>query len=166
MRIIIVVLVFLISLNLTALSQVQRLHSNNNLRENITNKISVMEGAEPYTKAISTNYKIKPGEKLNIYNLNGSIRFVGWNKNYVKITAIKKAFINCCDLSDIHMVLSTLNGLNIKTVNTSNDVRAGIDYIINIPKDTLIGDILTQGDVKFKNLPDSVINKTRRISNR
>ena len=166
MRVLIVVIVVLISINLTALAQVRPAHSNSNLRENISNKISVMEKNEPFTKVISTNYEIKPGEKLNIYNLNGSIKFVGWNKNYVKITAIKKAFINCCDLSDIHMVLSTLNGLNIKTVNISNDMRAGIDYIINIPKNTSIGDIITQGDVKFKNLPESVINNTRRLSNR
>ena len=166
MRALIVVIVVLISINLSALGQVRQVHSITNLRENITNKISVMEKDKPFTKVISTNYEIKPGEKLNIYNLNGSIRFVGWNKNYVKITAIKKAFTNCCDLSDIYMVLSTLNGLNIKTVNISNDMRAGIDYIINIPKSASIGDILTQGDVKFRNLSDSVINNTRRLSNR
>lgn len=166
MRVLIVVLVVLVSLNLSALSQTRPLNHNTKLRENMPNKISVMERTEPFTKSISTNYEIKPGEKLNIYNLNGSIRFVGWNKNYVKITAVKKAFINCCDLSDIHIVLSTLNGLNIKTVNTSNDVKAGIDYKIYIPKDTLIGEILTQGDVKFRNLPDSVISNTRRLSKR
>ena len=166
MRVLIVVIVVLISINLTALAQVRPVHSNTNLRENIPNKISVMERTEPFTKVISTNYEIKPGEKLNIYNLNGSIRFVGWNKNYVKITAIKKAIRNSFDLSDIHMVLSTLNGLNIKTVNISNDIRAGIDYIINIPKNTSIGDIVTQGDIKFKNLPESVINNIRRFSNR
>ena len=166
MRVLIVVIVVLISINLTALAQILPVHSNTGLRESISNKISVMEKTEPFTKVISTNYEIKPGEKLNIYNLNGSIRFVGWNKKYVKITAIKKVFTNCCDLSDIHMVLSTLNGLNIKTVNISNDMRAGIDYIISIPKNTSIGDITTQGDVKFRNLSDSVINNTRRLSNR
>jgi len=166
MRVLIVVLVVLVSLNLSALSQTRPRNSITKLRENIPNKISVMERDEPFTKVISTNYEIKPGEKLNIYNLNGSIRFVGWNKNYVKITAVKKAFRNCCDLSDIHMVLSTLNGLNIKTVNISNDVRAGIDYTINLPKNTSIGDILTQGDVKFKNLSDSVVSNSRRLSNR
>lgn len=166
MKVLIAVIVVLISINLTALAQVRPVHSNTSLRENIPNKISVMERNEPFTKVISTNYKIKPGEKLNISNLNGSIRFVGWNKSYVKITAIKKAFINSYDLSDIHMVLSTLNGLNIKTVNISNDMRAGIDYIINIPKSASIGDIITQGDVKFRNLSDSVINNTRRLSNR
>lgn len=125
-----------------------------------------MEKTEPFTKVIRTNYEIKPGEKLNISNLNGSIRFVGWSKDYVKITAIKKTFINSNDLSKIHMVVSTLNGLNIKTVNISNDMRAGIDYIINIPKNISIGDITTQGDVKFKNLTDNVINNIRRLSNR
>jgi len=166
MRVLIVVLIVLISLNLTALAQVRSVNSNTNLRENIPNQISAMEKEGPYTKSISANYVIKPGEKLNIYNLNGSIKFVGWNKDYVKITAIKKSFVNCCDLSEIHMVLSTLKGLNIKTVNISNDVRAGIDYIINIPRNTSIGDIVTQGDVKFRNLPNSVINEARRLSNR
>jgi len=167
MRVIIVMLIVLISLNLNALSQIRSAaNSSTNLRENNSNKISVMEKDEPFTKAISANCKIKPGEKLNIQNLNGSIKFIGWNKNYVKITAIKKTFRNCCDLSKIHMVLSTLKGLNIKTVNISDDVRARIDYVINVPKNTSIGDILSQGDVKFRNLPDNVINKTRRLSNK
>ncbi|MDP8204205.1 MAG: hypothetical protein P9L95_06710 [Candidatus Tenebribacter mawsonii] len=166
MRVLIVVLIVLISLNLTSLSQFRQVNYNTNLREYVPNKISVREKEGPYTKSISTNYEIKPGEKLNVYNLNGSIKFVGWNKNYVKITAIKKSFVNCCNLSEIHMVLSTLKGLNIKTVNISNDVEAGIDYIINIPKDTSIGDVVTQGDVEFKNLPDYVIKNTRRLSNR
>ena len=167
MRVLIVMLIVLICINLNALSQIRSIsNSSTKLRENNSNKISVMEKEEPFTKAISTNYKIKPGEKLNIQNLNGSIKFVGWNKNYVKITAIKKAFRNCCDLSKIHMVLSTLKGLDIKTVNISDDVRARIDYVINIPKNTSIGDILSQGDVKFRNLPDNVINNTRRLSNR
>lgn len=166
MRILIFVLVFLVSFNLSALSQIRPIQSNTNLRENNPNKISIMENSEPYTKTINTKFEMKPGEKLNIQNSNGSIKFVGWNKNYVKITAIKKTYNNCCDLSKIHMVMSTLQGLNIKTVNVSNDVRAKIDYIIRIPKNTSIGDILTQGDVKFINLSSNVINNTRRLSNR
>jgi len=167
MRVLIIVLVILISVNLTALAQIRSTTNPiTNIRENNPNKISVMEKDEPFTKAISTTHRIKPGEKLNIQNLNGSIKFVGWNKNYVKITAIKKAFRNCCDLGKIHMVLSTLAGLNIKTVNISDDVRARIDYVINIPRNTSIGTILSQGDVKFRNLPDNVINKTRRLSHK
>ncbi len=166
MRVLIVVIVVLISINLTALAQVRPAHSNTNLRESNPNKISRMENDGPYTKTISTKCEIRPGEKLNIYNLNGSIKFVGWNKNYVKIIAIKRTFINSYDLSEVYMVLSTLKGLNIKTVNNSNDMQAGIDYIINIPKNTSIGDIVTQGDVKFRNLPNRVINDARRLSNR
>jgi len=166
MRALIIVLVILISVNLAALAQIRSVNPSTKLRENNPNKISMMEKDEPFTKTISTNFKIKPGEKLNIHNLNGSIKFVGWNKNYVKITAIKKVFRNCCDLSKIHMVLSTLQGLNIKTVNISDDVRARIDYVINIPMNTSIGNILSQGNVKFRNLPANVINNTRRLSNR
>ncbi len=156
----------MVSLNLAALSQARSLNSNTCLRENIPSKISVMEKNVPFTKSISTKYVIKSGEKLNIDNPNGSIKFVGWNKNYVKITAIKRVFINCCDLGKIHMVLSTLKGLNIKTVNVSNDAQARIDYIINIPKNTSIGDITSRGDIKFKNLPDYVVTNIQRLSNR
>lgn len=166
MRVLIVVIVVLISINLTALTQVLPARSNTNLRENTTNKISVMEKNEPFTKVISTNYQIKSGEKLNIYNLNGSIKFVGWDKNYVKIKAIKKVFKNSYDLSKIHMVLSTLKGLNIKTVNVSDDAKARIDYIINIPMNTSIGNVTSIGNIKFKNLPDYVVTNIRRLSNR
>jgi len=66
----------------------------------------------------------------------------------------------------IHMVLSNLKGLNIKTVNTSDDLRAKIDYVIHVPQNTLIGDILSQGDVKFRNLPKNIVNNSRRLLNR
>jgi len=166
MRTLIIVLIVMVSLNITALSQARSVNSNTRLRENMPSKISVMEKNVPFTKSISTNYEIKSGEKLNIYNPNGSIKFVGWNKNYVKITAIKRVFVNCCDLSKIHMVLSTLKGLNIKTVNVSDDAQARIDYIINIPENTSIGNVTSRGDVKFKNLPDYVVTNIRRLSNR
>ena len=113
MKVLIFVLVSLISLNLSALANIRSNNSNFNLTENISHKLSVMENNKAYTKSINTNYSIKPGEKLNVYNLNGAIKFIGWNKPYIKITAIKKVFRNCCDLNDIYMTLHTLNGLSL-----------------------------------------------------
>ena len=166
MRVLFIVLGFLISLNLIALANIGSHNFNTNLTEHISNKISVMENIETYTKSINTNYSIKPGEKLNVYNLNGSIKFIGWNKHYIKITAIKKVFKNCCDLNDIHLTLNTLNGLNIETINNSTDGRARIDYIINIPKSTIIGDIFTKRDIQYENLPNKVLDNIKRLSNR
>ncbi|MDA3813895.1 MAG: hypothetical protein PF570_06535, partial [Candidatus Cloacimonetes bacterium] len=85
---------------------------------------------------------------------------------YVKITAVKKVFRNICDLDCIHMTLNTLNGLVIETVNISKDNRARIDYIINVPKDTFIGDIFTKGNIRYENLPNKVLSNIRRLSNR
>jgi hypothetical protein len=166
MRVLIVVLIVLVSLNLTALSKARSVNSSTILRENLSNKISVMERNIPFTKSISTKYEIKPGEKLNIYNPSGSVKFVGWNKNYVKVTAIKRVYVDSYDLSKIHMVLSTLKGLNIKTVNISDDTQARIDYIINIPKNTSIGSVTSRGNIKFRNLPDYVVTDIRRLANR
>ncbi len=166
MKVLFIVLVFLISLDLMALSNERSINSNTNLKENTSNKISIMENVEPYTRSINANYAIKPGEKLNVYNLNGSIKFIGWNKNYVKITAVKKVFRNSCDLDCIQMTLSTLNGLIIETINISNDDRARIDYIINVPKNTIIGDILSNGNIQYENLPNKVLSNIRRLSNR
>lgn len=166
MKILILFLVILLSLNLSALINIRSINSIPDLTENISNKFSIMENSEPYTRSYNTNYAIKQGEKLNVYNLNGSITFIGWNKNYVNITAIKKVFRNSSDLNDVHMTLNTLNGLNIETVNISNDDRARIDYIISIPKTTLIGEILTRKNVKFKNFPNDILNNIRRLSNR
>ena len=166
MKVLFIVLVFLISLNLTALSNERSINSNTNLRENISNKISIMENVEPYTRYINTTYAIRSDEKLNVYNMNGSIKFIGWDKNYVKITAVKKVFRNSCDLDCIQMTLNTMNGLIIETINISNDDRARIDYIINVPKNTIIGDILSNGNIQYENLPNKVLSNIRRLSNR
>lgn len=166
MKILILLLVLLISLNLTALANVRLNNSNSNLTENISHKFSTIENRKAFTKSTNTNYSIKQGEKLNVYNLNGSIKFIGWNKQYIKITAIKKVFKNCCDLNDLHMTLNTLNGLTIETINNSHDSRARIDYIINVPKNILFGEIFTRGNIKFKNLPNDILGNIRRLSNR
>ena len=166
MRVIFIVLVFLLSLNLLALANIGSHNFNTNLTENISNKISVIEDIRSYTKSLNTNYSIKPGEKLNVYNLNGSIKFIGWNKHYIRITAIKKVFKNCCDLNDINMTLNTLNGLNIETINNSTDDRARIDYIINIPRNTIIGDIFTKRNIQYENLPKKALDNIKRLSNR
>ena len=125
-----------------------------------------MENCEPYTKQINTNYTIKFGEKLNVYNLNGSIKFIGWNRDYIKIIAVKRVFNNSSDLHDIHMTLNTLDGLTIETVNITNDTRARIDYIINVPKDIFIEEVYSTKSVIYKNLPNDIMNNARRLSHR
>ena len=166
MRVLKLLVVVLLSSNLLALSQVRPKNSNSNFRENKPNQISILKNNKPYTKSTITNYAIKSDQKLNVYNLNGSIKVIGWNKNYIKITANKKVFRKCCDLKDLHMTLNTINGLTIETINNSDDDRARIDYIINVPKNTLIGDIFSRGNIKFINLPSNILNNTRRLSNR
>ena len=166
MRVLILLLVFLLSFNLLALSQIRPMHSNSDFIENRSHQISVMEDNEPYTNSTITNYVIKPDQELNVYNLNGSIKVVGWNKNFVKITAIKKVFRKCCNLEDLHMMLNTINGLTIETINNSDDGRARIDYVIYVPKNIIIGDIFTRGNIKFNNLPSDILNNTRRLSDR
>ena len=166
MRVLILLLALLLSSNLLALSHIRPINSNSDFRENKHNQISVLENNKPYTKSTITNYAIKSDQKLNVYNLNGSIKVIGWNKNYIKITANKKVFRKCCDLEDLHMTLSTINGLTIETINNSDDDRARIDYVINGPQNTLIGDIFTRGNIKFNNLPSNILNNTRRLSDR
>ena len=64
------------------------------------------------------------------------------------------------------MILNTIDGLTIETINNSDDDRAKIDYVINVPQNTLIGDIFTRENIKFNNLPSNVLNNTRRLSDR
>ena len=166
MRVLLLLLVFLLSFNLMALSQISPMNTNSDFIENRPNQISVIENTKPFTKSTITNYVIKPDQELNVYNLNGSIKVIGWNKNYIKITATKKVFKKCCDLDDLHMMLNTINGLTIETINNSDDGHARIDYVINVPKNTLIGDIFTRGNIKLNNLSSDILNNTRRLSNR
>ena len=147
MRVLSLLVAFLLSFNLLALSHVSPKNSNSDFRENKPNQITVLENNKPYTKSTITNYAIKSDQKLNVYNLNGSIKVIGWNKSYIKITANKKVFRKCCDLEDLHMTLNTINGLTIETINNSYDKRARIDYVINVPQNTLIGDMFTKGDI-------------------
>ncbi len=166
MKIFTLLIIIIISFNLTALSNVRSINRISKISNNISSKLSFMERNKPYTKNICTNYTIKPGEKLSVYNVNGSIKFIGWSKDYIKITAIKKAYDNCNDLNDIHMTLCTLNGLNIETISMSKNCRARIDYVINVPKDTLFGEVYSKEKVEFKNLPKSTMSSILVLSHR
>jgi len=166
MKALTLLIILLVCLNLTALSNTSSINRVPKITNQFSNKLSFIERNKPFTKNICTNYAIKPGEKLSVYNVNGSIKFIGWNKNYIKITAIKRTYHNCNYLNDIHMTLNTFNGLNIRTVSTSKDCRARIDYVINVPKDTLFGEVYSKEKIKFKNLPNDIMNNILVLSNR
>jgi hypothetical protein len=166
MRVLIFFLIILISINLSASFNIPMNRTDFNIAENFSNKVTFIKSNEPITKSIKTQYEIKPGEKLNIYNMNGCIKLIGWDEDHIKIVAIKIVYQNCKNLNDLHMTLDTLNGLNIETVNCLKDNRARIDYIINIPKDTLIGEIYSKKNILYKDLPDKILNNIRVLSNR
>ena len=83
MKALTLLIILLVCLNLTALSNTSSINRVPKITNQFSNKLSFIERNKPYTKNICTNYAIKPGEKLSVYNVNGSIKFIGWNKNYI-----------------------------------------------------------------------------------
>lgn len=159
------IFVILLTLNLSALSNIKSLNKLSKVNDIFSNKLSVIKRQRIYTNNITTNYSIKHGEALNVYNAHGSIRFEGWDKSYVKITATKKTFKNCNELNNIHIALSTFNGLIIETVNAP-DSCAKIDYVINVPKDILIGEVYSTEKISFNNVSRDIRNNILKLSHR
>jgi len=153
------------SIGLAALSTSPQSSKVTTIHNNFSNKISSAQRQRIFTKNIVANYSIKPGETLNVYNPNGSIVFIGWNYDYIKVTAVKKAYTNYSELDNIHMTLNTIKGLSIETVH-SPDCCAKLDYVINVPKDIAIREVYSSKGVSYKNLSRAITKNVQRLSYR
>lgn len=151
MKTIFLLIVTLLAVNLTGLRCPEPDTGNvstNYKKRNVTSASFVEKSTEIFTN----RYKIKKGNTINVYNFKGSIKLIGWDRNYVEVKAVKKAQGYGNDLDKIDILANSGNGLTIQTIDNMGNSKVIVNYTIKIPKFCVIGNIVTKGKISYKNL--------------
>ncbi|MCK4694820.1 MAG: hypothetical protein KAT74_03615 [Candidatus Cloacimonetes bacterium] len=112
--------------------------------------------AQNLTETFTNRYNIEEGNKINVYNIKGSIKFIGWDRDYVEVTAFKRANHHKCELDNVDIQVNYRDGLTIETINHANRSKVTVNYIIRIPRFIYIGEVLTKGKIRWKNISESM----------
>lgn len=115
-----------------------------------------------YKEDFAYNYTLKPGGRLYLESLNGSVEVTGWDQDKVEITGTKYASSE-----------STLKALRIEVVNTPDSIRVrtvtpsghrggmGAKYVLHIPRKTEIERVMTSnGRITLDNIDSAARLKT------
>jgi DUF4097 and DUF4098 domain-containing protein YvlB len=91
--------------------------------------------SDRFTENFSYSYSLKPGGRLSIENLNGSVELLGWDKDTVEITGTKYAATEDLLRSLKIDIQESPNSLSIRTIRPSG-IRGnlGAKYRLHVPR--------------------------------
>ena len=153
---------FLLILALVISTSLAGLHFQDPININFKNNHAELNNntfslsAQNLTETFTRRYFIEEGNKINVYNIKGSIKFIGWDRDYIEVTVFKKANHHKCELDNVDIQVNYRDGLTIETINHANRSRVTVNYIIRIPQSVYIGEVLTKGKIRWKNISESM----------
>jgi len=113
------------------------------------------------TEIFHATYQVEPGKKLELHNADGNVTIRQWNKDYVDVSAQKKALLG--GRLD-HVKIDVINeggGFYIKTENLVRHPRVNVTYNVHIPAGMIVHYVKTSdGDVRLEGTQGSTIVKT------
>lgn len=103
------------------------------------------------TEEFHETYDLGPGARLDVENLNGSVRITTWDREVADVQAIKKSRYGQDELDRMRIEVSTVGGLSIQSVPEGRNVRVSVSYTIRVPEDTILSGIRTSnGDIEIQ----------------
>lgn len=115
----------------------------------------------PYKQEFHQTYPLNPAGQVSLENINGSVQITGWDRNEVKVDAVKSARSqDTLDRIKIE-VSSSPNGVYIKTEFPNHmfehDGNWRVDYTLMVPKRAAIDKVnLVNGGLKVRNVSGDV----------
>jgi DUF4097 and DUF4098 domain-containing protein YvlB len=93
------------------------------------------ERSDRFTENFSHSYTLKPGGRLSVENMNGSVEISGWDRDTVEITGAKYAATEDLLKSTRIDIQQSADGIQVRTIRPSG-VRGnvGARYTIRVPK--------------------------------
>src|SRR5436190_3021356 len=95
------------------------------------------ERSDRFTENFSCSYNMKPGGRLSVENLNGSVEITGWDKDSVEITGVKYAASEELLRAMKIDVQSAPDSVHIRTIPpNARRGNLGAKYTIRVPRRT------------------------------
>ncbi|MDJ0836173.1 MAG: DUF4097 family beta strand repeat-containing protein [Acidobacteriota bacterium] len=118
------------------------------------------------TQTIDRTFDLKPGGEVNLRNVNGNVVVQGWDKNQVRIVAVKKARGSRAlqKLENIEVrIEATSNLINVETVKvtkmkTWNNVS--VKYELWVPNEVDLNARTTNGNVSISEITGTVMARS------
>src|SRR5512136_960662 len=88
------------------------------------------------TETFHQTYEVKSGTPLKVYNRNGSVDIMAWDKPYVDVTAEKNSHLGG-NVQDARIEVTNAETLTIKTVYRTSHPRVSVKYTITVPEQML-----------------------------
>ena len=122
--------------------------------------------AKTYTEEFSKTYTVKPGTKIKVYNINGSIRISKWDKDEVEVNALKSTKEDEDELEKVKIEVSINGDMEIKTKYIEKRAKVGVSYEIKVPADIIVSYVeSSNGEIGLKGTkgPSKVRTSNGRI---
>ena len=117
---------------------------------------NIKNGGKNFSEEFFQTVNCNAGGVVNVYNKNGSIKVIGWEKDFVDIYAEKTTDEDEEELEKAEILIQKSNDgkvCDIKTNFKEPNVKVSVKYIIKVPQNVKIGKIHTaNGSLKIANL--------------
>lgn len=118
------------------------------------------------TKEFSATYPLAPDGRVRLKNINGRARVTAWERDEIRIEAVKRAHTQQrLDEANVD-VQATADAVQIKTVYPSNELRfergsrdnpASVDYVLTVPRGARLESIeLVNGPLEVDGLTGEI----------
>lgn len=113
------------------------------------------------TEEFQKNYQLKKGEKINLKNINGSVKINGWTEDFVELKATKKTTRSTANLDNVEIVIEEKNGLSIETKHLKHNPKVNVSYELNVPMDIILETIInSNGSITIENAGEIELLRT------
>jgi DUF4097 and DUF4098 domain-containing protein YvlB len=110
--------------------------------------------SDRFTENFSYSYNLKPGGRLSVENMNGSVEITGWDRDTVEITGVKYAATEDLLRSMRIDVQSSADSVRIRTVPPgARRGNLGARYTIKVPRKTELERVVSSnGSVQTRDI--------------
>jgi hypothetical protein len=119
--------------------------------------------SQRFTAEFRHSYPMKPGGRLSLENLNGSVEIAGWNDNSIEIIGEKHAAREDLLAAIKIDIVNTPDSVHIRTVRPASEPQGkmGARYSIRLPRNTRIDRVVTSnGGIRVENIEGTARLKT------
>ncbi len=128
--------------------------------------VAVAEGRAEVTEEFHQTYALNPGGSVELHNVNGDVRVTAWDRNEVKVDAVKSAHTKE-RLDEARIVVeATGNRISIKTEYPEHDLTfsddnvnnpAMVEYTLMVPRDARLDRIeVVNGSLEISGMAGEV----------
>lgn len=98
-----------------------------------------------YNQVVSRSFPLAPRGRIELKNVNGSVRITGWNRNFVELRAVKRTEKEPADLLRVRVrVTATPNDVSIQTRYPKDEVvPVSVEYSLLVPHHALLHTVET-----------------------